>query len=748
MSTRIHARLICGLLAGVAAAALQAEPAFAQSASRTAASANTTDVEELVVTARRREEKLADVPISASVVTGDELVKRGTVTTVEDVLAGVPGLRFFNTSSPMNSEVSIRGSSTARATSAESAIGLYRDDVYVGGGVLGGRSFTTLDLFDVGRVEVLRGTQGALYGRDAVGGSINIISAQPTQTFSGFALADYGFNNHKPEYQAVVNAPINEYVSTRFGMTYVDQTKGFLFARDLGQYIDQDKGASERAQIRFTKEKLDIDLLAEHSQLVQPALALRLILLPGATQDPKGYIQDKYNYTINSPDIAKQQLNNFRLSVNYDLGWGKLTSTTSYRDRHSFLAFDADGLDAAQMAILKAAGGTIPDINLASLSDDRTRTAYQDIHLAGEHGAFTWLAGAEYLHQLDGFIATTGKTPTKASPTVGTVTPTDSEYTSYAGYASLGYDITKQWNVEAEGRYTDDQKHTQGNRFDRTTGLQSGGAGFVINSNYDHDNPAWNVTLSYKPMTDYLFYAKIGSSYRAGGFNNNLGDPRQQVAVPPSYSPETSLAYEAGLKVRPLPQIFVTAAIYQVDTSGFIVQGSNLCAATNPVCPVAVTNFLTNAGDARNSGEEVEITGHHEIFGGPLSWELDGSHQDGKIRTGAYAGQDLPQVPTWIAGGNIDYRYPLGVVTLFSNINYRAQWGGAQDINLPSTGVSNYTLQDYQIFNIRAGVEYRNWQVSAYANNAFADSYVVFFGPTVQRSSQPRVYGMQLRYHW
>ena len=282
MSTRIRGRLIAGLLASVAAAALQAGPANAQKApSQTAATASTTDVEELVVTARRREEKLADVPISASVVTGDDLVKRGTVTTVEDVLAGVPGLRFFNTSSPLNSEVSIRGSSTARATSAESAIGLYRDDVYVGGGVLGGRSFTTLDLFDVGRIEVPRSRKGrALRAQRRPGGrDHHHRRAADHEVRRGFALADYGFNNKKPEYQPVANLPINEFISTRFGVDIVDEDQGLpVPGRTSASTSGQDKGArASGREIRFNKDKLDIDLLAEHSQLDEPALALRLV---------------------------------------------------------------------------------------------------------------------------------------------------------------------------------------------------------------------------------------------------------------------------------------------------------------------------------------------------------------------------------------------------------------------------------------------------------------------------------------
>lgn len=750
--------LMSALLASAASAPAMAQvSAGAPDAAQASASSEDAAVlGEVVVTARRREERLSDVPTAASVVSAEALVQRGTLTNVQGVLANVPGVRFSNTSSPLNSEVSIRGSSTARATSAESAVGLYRDGVYVGGGSLGGRSFTTLDLFDIGRVEVLRGTQGALYGRNAVGGAINIISAAPTSRFEGFALADYGFNNQRPEVQAVVNAPINDYVSTRFGVDYVDQQSGFFYNPDNDRYIDQNKGGLVRGQVRVDKGPLDVVLLAEHGQYLVPGLALRQIYPAGTANAPKGpgypngYLQDAYVYPTNYPSTAKQQVNNLRLTADWDLGWAKLTSTSSYRDRKSLLTFDADGLDPATLAVLRAAGGasTIADVNTASESDDRTRTGYQDLHLSGTRGGLTWLGGAEYLHQTDGFVAVTGKTPTKASPSVGTYAPADSTYNSWSAYGSLGYDLTAQLNLTGEVRYTSDRKRTTGNRFDRSTGAQSGGAGFVIDSRYDHDNTSYNLMLSYKPAAGTLLYGKVGSSYRAGGFNNNLGDPRQPVAIPQSYAPEISTSYEAGVKARPLSQVYVTAALYRTDTKDFIAQATNLCAVTNPVCPVNPTSFLVNAGDARSWGAELEAATRLQLFGGDLTADLDGSRQGGSVRSGAYAGQHLPQVPTWLAGANLNYRHPAGALTLFGNLNYHAQWGGHQDINLPGAAATDFPLDDYQIVDLRAGVDAGPWEVAAYANNATAENYVVFYAANTRRSSTPRIYGVQLRYHW
>jgi len=127
-----------------------------------AAPQDTTEVGEVIVTARKRNERLRDVPVSASVVEGSEIAQRGGLQGVKDLVTSLPSVAFGDTSTPLTSEVSIRGSGTSRGTSAESGVGLYRDGAYVGGGAQGGRTFSRFDLFDVSQIEVLRGTQGAL----------------------------------------------------------------------------------------------------------------------------------------------------------------------------------------------------------------------------------------------------------------------------------------------------------------------------------------------------------------------------------------------------------------------------------------------------------------------------------------------------------------------------------------------------------------------------------------------------------
>lgn len=144
-------------LACVSAISLLAGEAAAQAERQEPA-----ELGEVVVTARRREERLIDVPVAASVVSAAALVDRGGAVSTGELLAGQPSVRFNNLTSSITSEVSMRASSTARATNGDPSVGLYRNGAYIGGGGIGGRNFARLDTFDIGRVEVLRGTQGAL----------------------------------------------------------------------------------------------------------------------------------------------------------------------------------------------------------------------------------------------------------------------------------------------------------------------------------------------------------------------------------------------------------------------------------------------------------------------------------------------------------------------------------------------------------------------------------------------------------
>src|ERR1700761_6422315 len=197
------------------ASAAVAVPALAQTASGapksgTAADSSTPVLDELVVTATKREESLRDIPMTVSAVTANQLQATGPVESTGDLLRTIPGVRFNNLQAPNLSEISIRGSGTERATGADSGVGLFVNGAYAGSSTLGGRSFKNIDFFDLDRVEVLEGPQSALYGRNAEFGVVNVVLAKPKFENSGQINETYTDKLDQNLLTAVGNYAVND----------------------------------------------------------------------------------------------------------------------------------------------------------------------------------------------------------------------------------------------------------------------------------------------------------------------------------------------------------------------------------------------------------------------------------------------------------------------------------------------------------------------------------------------------------
>lgn len=737
-----NSTLALGLLA------LAGAPAYAQEAR--AEEAPAVSDAEIVVTARRREERLADVPAAVSVIDGTALADRGGAATSGQLLADQPSVRFNNLNSSVTSEISMRASSTARATNGDPSVGLYVNGAYIGGGGIGGRNFTRLDFLDIGRVEVLRGTQGALYGRNAVGGAINIVTARPSDEFDGFLTASYGIENEHAELQGAINVPIDEIASLRVSGFYVDQQDGFFYNRENDVFFDHEEGYGLRAQLRLNTGPMDLLVLAETQDLITPAISYQLDIAPGTPGFPGGYTQDQYNYPWNTPPRALQDVDGIQIIGTFDLGASELVSTTHYRERVSQYDLDADAVNPTELARARAAGQvgalTPVDPNAAAYVVDLTTSFHQDVHLTGDANdeRLTWLVGAEMLLLRSDYSVENVRTPTIPNPSTGSVAPASLEYDSYAAYASLGYDLTDRFNLTGEARYTMDERSLSARLFDRDTGAPLGGPARIVDAEIGPENLSYNATASYDVTSSILAYLKIGTSYRAGGFNTNLGDPRQPVPIEPAFGDETATTYEIGLRGAAFGNAYFALAGYYNELSDLIAQTDNGCALTNPTCPVAATSFLTNAGDATSWGVEAELTSRFDLGAGVLRYALSASHQGGEVENGRFAGVALPQVPDYLASASLDYRVPVAADTeIFANMLYTAQWGGFQELR--STSVP---LDDFELVNLRGGVEIDNVRLSIFADNVFDEVYRVARDTTIKRYNIPRVTGVELSYRW
>ena len=734
--------LTLALLAGVAM------PLHAQATSPVGASPMEGDI---LVTARKREERLLDVPTAASVLSAATIEERGGATNPVELLAGLPSVRVLDTSSTLTTEISLRGSPTTRGTSGDPAVGLYRDGAYIAGGGFSGRAFARIDMFDIGRVEVLRGTQGALYGRNAVGGAVNIVSARPEFEDSGWANLRFAVGNEQLQTQAVANLALSDQFAVRLGVDNVVQNGGFLVNSFRGEYFDRNDSTGIRGQIRWKGDNTDIVLRGEHWKGFVPAISFRLFI-PPRNGFPFGLIQPERRYPWSSVGYARQEINSGLLDINHDFGWARLHSITSYRQRKASYAFDNDGGNERDFLILRAQGIiTInQDSNLEQQRDEDTRFFSQDVNLAGDlaGGRLNWLAGVEYFQMRSDSEQRNLRTPTRANPSIGNRQPLTVDIDSWALYGSLDFALTETLSINGEVRQTWDDRRASAEQFDLGTGLPSGGPGFIVDSNISPSNFAYNATLSWKLAQDILLYGKIGSSFRAGGFNRDLGVPQQPVPIPAAYDDEQNQSYELGLKGRLAGLVEFGLAAYQTNATDVIVQLNNGCFIGNPVCSVNTTSFSDNAGKARTRGIEAEASARLRVGGGNLRLSGSLSRQEGEATEGPFAGQSLPQIPDWIFGFDSSFRRPLSEsVDLFLNMNYSGQRGGVHDLVAPNAPPP-FDMDRIDNLNARAAIFWHTLEIGFFVTNLTDETYDIFRGPSARRLAPPRNWGFQLGYRW
>jgi iron complex outermembrane receptor protein len=741
-------RLACGAALAVFAMA-DAGAAMAQ------ASDDGTSVGEVVVTARKREERLRDVPIAASVVDAEVIEKRATVADTGAIVTMTPGARFNDLAFTVLSEVSLRASGTARGTNAETGIGLYANGVYVGGGLQFARNFVKIDFFDLGRAEVLRGTLGALYGRNAVGGAINLISQQPVYENTGRVWLDWSPDTDKKLVSAVVNMKGNDVFALRIGAEYIDQDKGKFHEYNLGRYADEQHGWIVRGQARIRTGDLDAVAMIQHQNMDIGGGAATFKAAAGtgcpATAASACYLRDysqtRYELPYNTHTDIEQDILQGVLTINYDLHQiGKLTSTTSVRERRSRFVSDNDLTDAATFAALRTAGIISGGANQRtdSFQDliDVTTSYYQDLHLAGETGPLTYLGGVEFLR-----IGSHYEPAQITANPVGAKSVSGLDYDSLAFYGALGYDVTEQLNLSAEVRHTKDDKSFW--QFSQSIPSNAITAA-VFTRTFENSNWSYNLVANYHITPTWIAYAKVGTGYRAGGFNTGVNPAPPAVAprpVTPTFDNEKSTTFEGGAKGNLSRDLYVTLAAYKTKVDGAITQVDNGCFQGNPVCNARPTNYAINGGDADIWGVELEGVLRYEL--GPGRGQLRGaaSRQQGEFDGGVYDGFTIPQTPKWLYSFNLDYIVPVGTSSqAFANVNYKGQRGGKEGVAVGTTPPK--PLEEFNVFDLRTGVRFKQTEVAVYVNNFTNDRYTLIDAATSVRWSLPRTWGLQLRQRW
>lgn len=556
---RLIACSSAALIAAVTPGAVMAQSADVAPQQAAEAPAQTSNLGDVVVTARRREEAVRDVPSTITALGAEQLEQKSPVEGVGDLLQTVPGVRFNSLQSENLAEVSVRGSGTQRATSADSGVGLFVNGAYAGSSTLGGRNFKRLDYFDLARVEVLEGPQGALYGRNSEFGSVNIVLAQPQFVNSGRIAATYTDDLGQLRLDGIVNHKVGDKIAVRVGAQVTGQGGGIYYNPNQNKYYDHTDGYIVRGQIRYVDGPLDVNLMLDAQDMNLPTFVNQWVVPAGRLATlPQGYTGPRYDVPSDVRNDLNQTVQRAMLIANYDLGWGRVTSTTMAMQYHSVQNFAA-AVDLATQASFQAQGW----IGLYPLGGTRTdvtdKTFYQDLHIAGDamDGRLQWLGGVEALLQDDDYTrdartnpcgltavsSICGGTPTApicyklvpnalACPATfplafGSRRIVPSEYRSGAIYGSVKYDIGAL-SLSGELRYSkDNKKATQSDfRLYTTTPI-----GQPSSYEFDQDNVSYAATASYRLRPGTLVYARTGSGYRAGGVNNGTTVPTRSAGA-------------------------------------------------------------------------------------------------------------------------------------------------------------------------------------------------------------------------
>jgi outer membrane receptor protein involved in Fe transport len=460
-------------------------PTLTQATESSPNDAGLTSLEEVMVTARRREERLRDVPVAASAIT-EEMLQSLVLEGADDYLRQVPSATLVTSGPEYLNDITIRGQGSGRLGFSETATGLFRDGMYNAGGGFGGRSLSRMDVFDIDRIEVLRGPQGALFGRNSVGGAVNIVANRVGDELQlrGTVRAA---NNDRRDIEAVANLPLSERVGLRIASLYNDQDGGFVVNETTGHELDAQRYRGARAVLDFNvTDALTLGAFYEYYDALAPAFAnlgQRATRIDGSVLDPGPYRRADMNRE-GGADIEQHYA---MLNADYTLPWATLSAKVSFVTRDGGRSNEDVDHYAGHSSIDVTPGAAVggPDYTSAQY-EDYSRTGAQLYLVSQTSGPVSWLVGVEGLwSQSDvmndpdfcpqytggllpttpgcfvgqaGTLAATGATVRNAARLAMLHDEFSEDLTSYSLFGSMDWQMTERLKLGLELRVQRDRK--------------------------------------------------------------------------------------------------------------------------------------------------------------------------------------------------------------------------------------------------------------------------------------------------
>ena len=761
--------------------------------------------DEIIVTATHRAQSIQDVPFSVNAQT-EEDIQRSGATNIEDLSRNVAGMSVQNLG-PGQSQVSLRGVSAGQIVrdqpGVKEQVGVYLDD-----SVISLSLFTPdLDLYDLNRVETLRGPQGTLFGSGNVGGTVRYITNQPDlDIFEGSIegqlnmIEDGGEGGHL---KGMINVPLVPGVLSMRAVGYHTEYGGFIDALREGGGISEDVNDGQRSGMRlafaiqpspnlsitprFVYQQTEVNGFnrQEEFNLFANPFTTTAVLNGRAPVT----FQERQQYLLLDEEFSDEMFL-ADLNVNYDFGNVQLTSVTSYINRSILASRDASALTGSVSVDLgfPNAAVLLPS-NLRDTTDLEQFT--QEVRLASDYESrLQWLIGAFYSN-VDRFYRQRLPTPgydAAADATLGAGAsagaangfPSDSPYNSdlpyeirqWALFGEASYDLTERLTITAGARYY---------QFDEARDFVSGGV--FANGDRRHDETSSNgitprIIASYELSPEIALNVQASQGFRLGGVNDPLNIPLcspADVAIfggYQTYQDETSWNYEAGVKVTRSRYTFNAAAFYNEISDLQVTLDAGSCSS----------RVVFNVPEAHAAGVEVEfgwepMDGLQLTFAGSFTEaEFDSTVRDGanNVLGGIQAGNRLASVPEWQGAATAAYYWPINfgegmeafvagsvqhVGSRFTQPGDQRPGAGNFASGLPFGGASgaditalDLELEAYTLVNLNAGIQNDIWGVTLFVNNVTDENANLSFdrerggrARLAFATNQPRTMGVTFR---
>jgi len=765
MMKRTASRLAIATVFGFAAtAAIAQEAPQAQTSEPTA-----TRLDDIVITAQRRQIGLQDSSLAVSAISG-ETMAADQILSFEDVAKRVTSLSFTAISG-LDQEFNIRGITNTRldSPSADQSIGIFVDEVYVGRPGL-----FNFDLFDIERVEVVRGPQGVLLGRNVVGGAISVITASPQFTPSGGASISYG-NYNEVLARTHVTGPIADSLAGRLSI----QTRnhdGYNYDIEHNRELDDVQSFQARAQLLYAPDETDLQarLIVDYTndrsngghQVAWAggagpwsAARAQIGVLRGRPLDIRESLPSHALFkgdAVETPQGLEREA--FSVVANIEKGIGDLATlqaTVGYRSGRADNIYDQTGVGPSN-----SFGVISPTLFATPVAEYEDATQFsQELRLVSKNvgQGLDWIVGAYHqqddVDKIDHFW---GEVPLAALDQISgeSLWDNSAKSRSYAAFGQLGYTFNDQWRIVGGLRYSKDEKEGRvtgtaietGDRFNPggiipltplSNALREGDS-FTADYSNSWSEVTTQATVEYTPNDDLLFYLTYSTGYKGGGFEDT---PANAIAAAISYDPETVVNIELGGKIDFLDgRARLNLAAFSMDYDDLQVTQTD----TNCLCSVT-----DNAASARILGVEAEgrfaVTDRLEVFGSATY--LDTEYEAFIDSLGNdNAGNFLQRTPKKQFNVGLDYTADLG--SWSDALNFRINYTRKGKMYWAPT--NQQTEDAYGLLDARIAFSMPNtdWQVAVWGRNLentlYRTNINFALGDEVSRIGAPRTYGAEL----